>query len=108
MEYNNYIVDAYASPIEAISKFKANIYDFILLDIIMPEMNGFELYEDIKKRDPKSKVCFMTAYDVNYQSLMEIFNLPEIDGAYFKKPIEVEDLISYLTKELGNTDINKT
>jgi CheY-like chemotaxis protein len=88
LEFNNYIVDAYSSPREAISKFKANTYDFVLLDIIMPEMNGFEAYEAIKEIDPIQKVCFMTAYDVNYQSLKEIFNLPEIDGAYLKKPIK--------------------
>jgi DNA-binding response OmpR family regulator len=100
LENNKYIVDAYTNPIEAISKFKANTYNFVLLDIVMPHMDGFELYEEVKKIDPNVKVCFMTAYDVNYESLRDIFETPDIDGTYFKKPFEIEELIEYLNNEL--------
>ena len=100
LENNKYIVDAYTNPIEAISKFKTNTYDFVLLDVVMPHMDGFELYEEVKKIDPNVKVCFMTAYDVNYESLRDIFETPDIDGTYFKKPFEIEELIEYLNNEL--------
>ena len=35
----------------------------MVLDIKMPSMNGFELYNKIKERDSSVKVCFMTALD---------------------------------------------
>jgi hypothetical protein len=42
----------------------------------------------------------MTAYDVNYESLREIFGSPDVEGTYFKKPVEIEELIKYIDKEL--------
>ena len=50
----------------ALSNYRPNFYDLLLLDIRMPKMNGFELYEKIKKLDNKVKVCFISAYDVDY------------------------------------------
>lgn len=100
LEDSGYIVDAYTNPLECISKFKTKTYDFVLLDIIMPEMDGFELYEQIKKIDSDVQVCFMTAYDVNYESLREIFESPDIEGTYFKKPLEIKELVKYLDSQL--------
>ena len=102
LKNDTYFVDAFTNPIEAISQFKANAYDFVLLDVVMPDMDGFELYEEIKKIDPNVKVCFMTAYDVNYESLKDIFEAPDIEGTYFKKPFEIKELIEYLDNELKN------
>ena len=103
LEYNGFIVDVYTSPTMAISEFKTNTYDFVLVDISMPDMDGFEFYDKAKEIDSNIKVCFMTAYDVNYQSLQSIFEEPDIEGAYFKKPFEIKDLVKYLKKELENS-----
>jgi YesN/AraC family two-component response regulator len=37
----------------------------------MPKMNGFELYDKMKRIDNKVKVCFISAYDVDYNALRE-------------------------------------
>jgi CheY-like chemotaxis protein len=42
-------VKTYNDSLEALSHFGANSYDLLLLDIKMPKMDGFELYEKIKK-----------------------------------------------------------
>ena len=73
----------------------------------MPDMDGFELYEKIKKIDPNVKVGFMTAYDVNYKSLKDIFETPDIDEIYFKKPFEIEELTEYLNNELKGMNHKK-
>jgi CheY-like chemotaxis protein len=39
----------------------------------MPEMDGFSVYEEIRKIDNKVKVCFITAFEVNYQALRAVF-----------------------------------
>jgi CheY-like chemotaxis protein len=44
LEQCGYSIDIYNDPIEALGNFKADYYDLILLDIRMPQMNGFELY----------------------------------------------------------------
>ncbi|MFY3740745.1 MAG: DNA-binding response OmpR family regulator [Candidatus Nitrosomirales archaeon] len=94
LEHYGFEVDAFNDPVEALSKFKPNLYDLLLIDIRMPKMNGFELYREIRKRgDSKSIVCFITAFEVYYDEFKKIF--PDLDVKYFiRKPIKVADLAS--------------
>jgi CheY-like chemotaxis protein len=93
-------VDTFADPKEALSSFKAGVYDLLLLDIRMPDMNGFELYEELEKIDDKPKVCFITAYELYYEALKKDF--PKLDvGCFIKKPISIEGLAKKITEELG-------
>ena len=62
LEYNGFIVDMFNDPILALQNFEPDFYDLIILDIKMPKMNGFDLYEQIRKIDNKVKVCFLTAW----------------------------------------------
>jgi CheY-like chemotaxis protein len=57
-----YEVDSYNDPLIALQNFEPNLYDLLLLDIRIPNMNGFELYDKIEKIDNKVKVCFISAY----------------------------------------------
>ena len=64
-EYGFVYVYAFNDPVEVISKYtKPRIYYFLMIDIVMPKINGFELYEKIKKIDNKVKACFITAADI--------------------------------------------
>ena len=58
----------------------------------MPKINGFELYEKIKKIDNKVKACFISAYEIYYKSLKEIYPNFEVD-CFIKKPVQNEDLL---------------
>ncbi|MFL6457632.1 MAG: response regulator transcription factor [Nitrososphaeraceae archaeon] len=66
LEDNGFAVDIFNDAILALSNFKAGMYDLILLDVKMPQINGFELYEKIRETDSKVKACFITAYEVYY------------------------------------------
>ena len=93
-------VDTFADPKEALTSFKAGVYDLLLLDIRMPNINGFELYKALNKIDDKPKVCFITAYDLYYDALKKDF--PELDvGCFIKKPISIEDLAIKIRKEVA-------
>jgi two-component system, OmpR family, response regulator ChvI len=92
-------IDTYTNPKSALSDFRADTYDLLLLDIKMPEMNGFELYEELKKIDAKPKICFITAFETYYELLKKDF--PELDiGCFIKKPISLSDLAIRLKAEL--------
>jgi two-component system, OmpR family, response regulator ChvI len=97
-------VDTYNDPLVALSNYRPNSYDLLLLDIKMPEMNGFELYDHIKKLDDKVKVCFISAHGVDFTSLREQFPSLERDGLATKnimrKPIEVSRLIERIELEI--------
>jgi two-component system, OmpR family, response regulator ChvI len=102
LEDNGYTVCIFNDPIDAVSNFKqAGMYDLLIIDLVMPNMDGFEFYEKVKKIDNKVKACFITAYDVHSEALREIYPDFEID-CFMKKPIENEDL---LTKVMSSTTI---
>ena len=92
-------VDTFADPEEALSNFKTGVYDCLIIDIRLPKMDGFELYDKIKELDNKVKVCFVTAYEVNYQALREVFPTPDLE-CFIQKPIEIKELVGRLKAEL--------
>ena len=92
LESNGFIVDVYNDPVTVLINFKSDFYDLLLLDVRMPKMNGFELYQEIEKADKKAKVCFITAFEVYYQALREIFPTLNVN-CFIRKPIEIDDLI---------------
>jgi DNA-binding response OmpR family regulator len=53
--------DYFTDPAVALEKFKPNRYDLTILDIKMPKINGFELYDRLKSRDSNVKTLFITA-----------------------------------------------
>jgi DNA-binding NtrC family response regulator len=91
LEVYGYTVDAYTNPELALANFKPNTYDLLLLDINMPKMDGFKLFQQIEKKDPKARVCFVTAYETYFEAFREIF--PDLDiGNFLRKPISMENL----------------
>lgn len=55
-------VTYFDNPINALSKFRKNEYDGVLLDIMMPQKDGLSVLEEIKAKDPECAVIMMTAY----------------------------------------------
>jgi DNA-binding response OmpR family regulator len=110
LEENGFKVDSFTDPLVALENFRgeAGQYDIIILDIKMPNMNGYELYRQIKKIDDKVKVCFLTAGEMYYEVYTDIFN--RLDRIYFiQKPIENEELIARLNKlVMLDSQANKT
>jgi len=60
-------------PVLALSEFKPNFYDLLLVDINMPHINGFELCEKILAIDINVRVCFMSSVEINREALREIY-----------------------------------
>jgi DNA-binding response OmpR family regulator len=67
LEGVGFTVDVFNDPVLALKSFKPNLYDLVILDVMMPKMNGFELHDQLKKIDPGIKVCFMTASSEMYR-----------------------------------------
>lgn len=98
LEANGFVVDAFEDPVLALSNFKPGMYDLLLLDVKMPQINGFELYEKMRKIDGEVKACFITAHEVYYESLREIF--PTMDLDCYVKPIQIEDLVKHINQHM--------
>jgi two-component system catabolic regulation response regulator CreB/two-component system response regulator ChvI len=100
LENDGFNVDVFNDPQEALSNFEASKYDFLLLDIRMPKMNGFELYKEMDKIDNHVKVCFITAFEVYYEALREVFPSMEVE-CFIRKPIEIGNLVKRIKNELN-------
>ena len=68
----------------------------------MPKMDGFELYEELKKVDPGFKVCFLTASEM-YNEEMREGKYSDLDNELFiQKPIPTDDLIRKINNKINS------
>jgi two-component system catabolic regulation response regulator CreB/two-component system response regulator ChvI len=101
---NGFVADSYENPFLALENFKAHSYDLAILDINMPDLNGFALYREIKRLDKKVMVCFLTAGEMYYDEYPDIFSsLPA--NRFIRKPIDNEELLNRV-KEILVDDTN--
>ena len=103
LEDNGFLVDSYTDPTLALSNFKPGLYDLLLLDIRMPKMNGFELYQKMKEIDSNVKICFFTASELFYEEYRRLDGLPRVDKEYFiQKPFRTKEMIRQLNEILSH------
>ncbi len=101
LEDAGFKVDAFNDSLLALSSFKARFYDLSILDINMPNMNGFELYKEIRKKDEKVTVCFLTASDMYHESLRVPPQTLNDVKCFIPKPISIDDFIKRVEIEIS-------
>ena len=94
-EENSFQVDSFNNPILALKDFKNGSYDLLIIDISMPQMNGFELSEKIRKIDDKVKICFLTAGRVPSKVRFDPFREGYQDK-FIRLPIENKVLVEQI------------
>jgi two-component system alkaline phosphatase synthesis response regulator PhoP len=98
LENYGFIVTYYCNPILALNEFKSNFYDLIILDIQVPDINGMQLYREIRKRDMNVKICFFTANE----TLFDIASKFTPVYTFIRKPIENKEFIRIINDLLNN------
>lgn len=98
LQYHGFKVDTFNDAQEALSNFKPDYYDLVILDIKMPKMDGFELYDKIKKKDDKVKICFLTASELYYEEFRKKEYSALDKNLFLKKPIDNDDLLKEVNK----------
>jgi CheY-like chemotaxis protein len=97
LEGSGFKVDSFSNPLLALESFKAGLYDLAILDVKMPVMNGFGLYQEIRKLDDKVKICFLTAASDIYYEAFRKEAFPNFDEkCIIRVPIENELLIKQI------------
>jgi DNA-binding response OmpR family regulator len=98
LEYYGFKVDTFNDSEEALSNFKPDHYDLVILDIKMPKMNGFELYDELKKKDTDVKVCILTASELYYEEFRKKEYHALNKNLFIRKPIDNEDLLKEINR----------
>jgi DNA-binding response OmpR family regulator len=98
LEYYGFVVNTFNESKEALSNFKSNCYDLVILDIKMPDMDGFELYREIKEMDPTVKDCFLTASELYHEENTDKEYSTLSNELFILKPIENEQLIEKIKR----------
>ena len=102
LEYYGFRVDTFNDPVEALSSYKPGYYDLVILDIMMPNMDGFQLYDEIKKKDHKAKVCFLTASELYYEEFRKREYNAIDKNLFIRKPIENEELLKEVNRIINS------
>ena len=103
LEEGGFDVDAFTDPLLALKSFKPNSHDLVLIDIVMPNIDGFELYERLKKVDPDVKACFLTASEMYHEKIREVEHCALNKDVFLQKPISTDDLIREINKKIDST-----
>jgi DNA-binding response OmpR family regulator len=102
LERVGFTVDAFNDPVLGLERFKSNLYDLVVLDIMMPKMDGFELCNQLEKVDPRVKVCFLTASSKTYRDKLSKDRHCELDRELFlEMPLPINEIIAEIKKRTG-------
>lgn len=99
----NYTVDIAMDGEEGLYEALTDIYDLILLDVMLPHKNGFEILKELKSENISAKVIMLTAKS-NIDDKMNGFNNGADD--YLTKPFHMDELLARVNIQLRKDDIN--
>ena len=95
LEKSGFEVDIFTDPKAALGSFKTAYCDLAAIDVRMPDMNGFELYSEIKSKDNKIKVLFLTALsDLHDYDDFKTDVSPKLHQRHFiQKPVNDDEFL---------------
>ena len=83
---------------EAIERMRQERFDLVLSDVVMPEMDGYELFQAARREAPDTPVVLMTAFYYDQDHVIKRSRMEGLDGVLFKKPVNPERLVKTLAE----------
>lgn len=103
LKKEHYIVDVNNDGETGLDNALTNIYDLIILDVMLPKINGFDILKEIRNEGIETKVIMLTA-----KSMLEdkLYGFERGANDYLTKPFHMDELVARVNAQLRNT--NKT
>ncbi|MFP4053246.1 MAG: PAS domain S-box protein [Phycisphaerae bacterium] len=98
LQRSGYRVITAADPREAIEKFGDDGVDLLLTDVVMPGMNGKQLYQALNERDPSLRVVYMSGYTGN---AIAHHGVLDRGVRFLAKPFTVDSLLSKVAEAIA-------
>ena len=87
LEAEQCCIETAASGVFAMDWLGRQCFDLVLSDVVMPDMDGYELYQTVKKSTPDLPVVLMTAFNYDKDHIIKRSCLEGLQGVIFKKPV---------------------
>lgn len=87
LEAERCCIETAASGVCAMERLGRQSFDLILSDVVMPDMDGYELYQTVKQSAPALPVVLMTAFNYDRDHVIKRSCLEGLQGVIFKKPV---------------------
>lgn len=105
LDAKNYQCTLCVNGKEALENYKENEFDFLILDVMMPVMDGFTLAREIRETDQTTPILFLTAKSLQ-EDVMEGFKAGGDD--YLSKPFHMDELLARIEAILRRAQAKKT
>jgi CheY-like chemotaxis protein len=97
-------VEIAASGVFALEWLRRQKFDVVLTDVVMPDMDGYELYQAVKRHTPNLPVILMTAFNYDKDHIIKRSCLQGLQGVIFKKPVNPAMLKRVLLQQCRSTE----
>lgn len=94
-------VETAGDGVEAIEQIAVKSFDLLLTDVVMPKMDGHELYLALQKSHPELPVLMMTAFHYDKDHIIKRSRMHGLEGVIFKKPLDPDRLREAICESLG-------
>ncbi|MBA4251825.1 MAG: hypothetical protein C0425_06115 [Chlorobiaceae bacterium] len=96
-----YLTSFYTNPVKALEHLATDSVDLVLLDLKMPEMDGFTVLQKLKNKNPDYKIIVLTAY-ADVKSAIDAVKIGASD--FISKPYDFDELLITIRKVLQKDD----
>jgi len=94
-------VETAADGAEALRRIESGRFDVVVSDVVMPHMDGYELFNTVRQRFPDLPIVMMTAFHYDKDHIIKRSRMEGLEGVIFKKPVDLERLRSVLVELLA-------
>ena len=92
------VVETAEDGLRALERIEISPFDVVLSDVVMPQMDGYELFTECQRRSPETVVVLMTAFYYDKDHIIKRSRLDGLEGVVFKKPVDPDRLRSVLSE----------
>jgi PAS domain S-box-containing protein len=102
LETDGCLVEVAEDGKRALEKLARAPFDLVLSDVVMPHMDGYELYRQVQKKYPELPVLMMTAFHYDKDHIIKRSRMEGLEGVIFKKPVDPDRLRRTIVESVAN------
>ena len=103
LEVDGCVVQIADNGAEALAALERETFDLLLSDVVMPQMDGHELYLRVRETYPDMPVLMMTAFHYDKDHIIKRSRMEGLEGVIFKKPVDPERLRQVIAESVGRS-----